>query len=208
MFERKTRQNNRTLWILIILLAIVAALILFLPDGSQAETAAAQTETAAAQAETETEEYDTAEYDNVAVGDMAPDFTLPMYGGGQTKLSDLRGKVVLLNFWATWCPPCMQELSVVQTQIIDRFAGEEFVFLPVSRGDSEEAISATRQKRGFAFPMAMDRDEKVFNLYAKKGIPHNFIIDREGRIIKISLGYTPEEFAALTEQIEKTIKTK
>jgi len=199
MFERKTRQNNRMLWILIFLLAIVAALILLLPDGAQAEPSAARPET---------EGYDAAEYDNVAAGDPAPDFTLPMYGGGETTLSALRGKVVLLNFWATWCPPCMQELSVVQKEIIDRFAGEEFVFLPVSRGDSEEEIAATRKKRGFAFPMAMDREQRVFNLYAKKGIPHNFLIDREGRIVKIELGYTPEEFAALVELIEKTIKTK
>lgn len=144
----------------------------------------------------------------MAAGDSAPDFTLPMYGGGEVTLSALRGKVVLLNFWATWCPPCMQELSVVQKEIIDRFAGEEFVFLPVSRGDSEEEIAATREKRGFAFPMAMDRDQQVFGLYAKEGIPHNYLIDREGRIVKIELGYEPEAFAALAEEIDKTIKMK
>lgn len=148
------------------------------------------------------------EYDHVAVGDMAPDFTLPMYGGGEVTLSKLRGKVVLLNFWATWCPPCMQELSVVQKQIIDRFAGQEFVFLPVSRGDTEREIEATRKRRGFEFPMAMDRDQRVFGLYAKKGIPHNYLIDREGRIVKIELGYDPEGFAELVKIIEKTIQTK
>lgn len=199
MFERKTRRNNRTLWILVFLLAVVAVLIFVLPDGTQPQPEAPQPEA---------EEYDPAEYDNVAAGDSAPDFTLPMYGGGEVTLSALRGKVVLLNFWATWCPPCMQELSVVQKEIIDRFAGEEFVFLPVSRGDSEEEIAATREKRGFAFPMAMDRDQQVFGLYAKKGIPHNYLIDREGRIVKIELGYEPEAFAALAEEIDKTIKMK
>lgn len=200
MFERKTRRNNRTLWILVFLLAVVAVLIFVLPDGTQPQPEAPQPEAE--------EEYDPAEYDNVAAGDSAPDFTLPMYGGGEVTLSALRGKVVLLNFWATWCPPCMQELSVVQKEIIDRFAGEEFVFLPVSRGDSEEEIAATREKRGFAFPMAMDRDQQVFGLYAKKGIPHNYLIDREGRIVKIELGYEPEAFAALAEEIDKTIKMK
>lgn len=199
MFERKTRRNNRTLWILVFLLAVVAVLIFVLPDGTQPQPEAPQPEA---------EEYDPAEYDNVAAGDSAPDFTLPMYGGGEVTLSALRGKVVLLNFWATWCPPCMQELSVVQKEIIDRFAGEEFVFLPVSRGDSEEEIAATREKRGFAFPMAMDRDQQVFGLYAKEGIPHNYLIDREGRIVKIELGYEPEAFAALAEEIDKTIKMK
>jgi len=196
MFERKTKANNRTLWILILLLVIVAALMILLPDGAQALGRTPQ------------KELRLSEYDKVAEGDLAPDFTLPMYGGGEVTLSELRGKVVLLDFWATWCPPCMQELSVVQEKVIDRFAGEEFVFLPVSRGDTEEQIAATREKRGFAFPMAMDRDQRVFGLYAQKGIPHNYLIDREGRIVKIELGYTPEDFDKLIELIDKTIKTK
>lgn len=196
MFERKTKANNRTLWILILLLAVVAALMLLLPGGAQALGRNHQGELRIS------------EYDHVAEGDLAPDFTLPMFGGGEVTLSELRGKVVLLDFWATWCPPCMQELSVVQEKVIDRFAGEEFVFLPVSRGDTEEQIAATREKRGFAFPMAMDRDQRVFGLYAKKGIPHNYLIDREGRIVKIELGYTPEDFDKLIELIDQTIKTK
>ena len=82
-------------------------------------------------------------------------------------------------------------------------AGQEFVFLPVSRGDTEREIEATRKRRGFEFPMAMDRDQRVFGLYAKKGIPHNYLIDREGRIVKIELGYDPEGFAELVKIIEK-----
>lgn len=193
MFERKTKQKNGTLWLLIVLLAIVVALMIFLPDGSTAMPSEAAVEAVES------------EYDHVQVGDMAPDFTLPMYGGGEVSLADLRGKVVLLNFWATWCPPCMLELSVVQEQIIDRFAGEEFAFIFASRGDTEEQIRATREKRGFRFPMAMDLDQQVFNRYAKRGIPHNYLIDREGRIVHIELGYSPEEFAAFVKLIEQTI---
>ncbi len=195
MFERKTKQRNGLLWVLIALLAIVVALMLFLPDGSTA-------------AEPQEAPLTESEYDHVQVGDPAPDFTLPMYGGGEVTLSELRGKVVLLNFWATWCPPCMQELSTVQKEIIDRFADEEFAFIFASRGDSEEEIRTTREKRGFDFPMAMDQDEAVFNRYAKKGIPHNYLIDREGRIVHIELGYTPEDFAEFVQLIEKTINNK
>lgn len=197
MFERKTKQKNGTLWLLVALLAIVVALMLFLPDGSA--------EAKAAPVATEEPAGEESEYDHVRVGDLAPDFTLPMYGGGEVTLSDLRGKVVLLNFWATWCPPCMQELSVVQQEIINRFAGREFAFIFASRGDSEEEIAATREKRGFHFPMAMDKDQAVFQRYAKKGIPHNYLIDREGRIVKIELGYEPEQFAELVQLIEETL---
>ncbi|MBE6197040.1 MAG: TlpA family protein disulfide reductase [Rikenellaceae bacterium] len=199
-FERKKRQKNGTLWLLIVLLIVVVGLMIFLPSGEPAQAAeGSATEQAAAEE---------SEYDVVAVGDQAPDFTLPMYGGGEVRLSDLRGKVVLLNFWATWCPPCMQELSTVQQEIIDRFAGEEFAFIFASRGDTEEQIAKTRSERGFNFPMAMDKEQAVFNLYAKKGIPHNYLIDREGRIVHIELGYSPEEFAKFVELIEKTINNK
>lgn len=191
MFERKAKKRNGTLWLLLILLAVVAGLMIFLPS-------------APAQASAEEPAVES-EYDVVQVGDLAPDFTLPMYGGGEVKLSDLRGKVVLLNFWATWCPPCMQELSVVQQEIIDRFAGQEFAFIFASRGDTQEQIADTRQKRGFNFPMAMDKDEAVFKLFAKKGIPHNYLIDREGRIVHIELGYDPESFAEFVKLIEQTI---
>ncbi len=198
-FERKKTQKNGTLWLLIVLLVVVVGLMIFLPSG---EAAAAAEEPATEQAAEESE------YDVVAVGDLAPDFTLPMYGGGEVKLSDLRGKVVLLNFWATWCPPCMQELSTVQQEIIDRFAGQEFAFIFASRGDTEEQIAKTRADRGFDFPMAMDKDEAVFHLFAKKGIPHNYLIDREGRIVHIELGYSPEDFAKFVQLIEQTIQNK
>lgn len=198
-FERKKTQKNGTLWLLVVLLIVVIGLMLFLPNG---ETAAAAEEPATEQAAEESE------YDVVAVGDPAPDFTLPMYGGGEVTLSDLRGKVVLLNFWATWCPPCMQELSTVQKEIIDRFAGREFAFIFASRGDTEEQIAKTREERGFDFPMAMDKDEAVFKLFAKKGIPHNYLIDRDGRIVHIELGYSPEEFEKFIALIDETIQKK
>ncbi len=197
-FERKKKQKNGTLWLLIVLLVVVIALMLFLPGGETAQPS----QEAPAQEETAAEE---SEYDVVAVGDMAPDFTLPMYGGGEVKLSDLRGKVVLLNFWATWCPPCMQELSTVQAKIIDHFAGQEFAFVFASRGDTEEQIAKTRAERGFNFPMAMDKDEAVFKSYAKKGIPHNYLIDRDGRIVHIELGYEPEAFDEFVKRIEAAI---
>ena len=90
------------------LIAVIIAAILLLPScGSRGGKAEADTESTTL----------------VKAGDKAPDFTVEMFDGTKTSLAELKGKVVLLNFWATWCPPCRQELTRVQKDIIDRFAG-------------------------------------------------------------------------------------
>ena len=141
-------------------------------------------------------------------GAEAPDFTVEMIDGSKVALSELRGKVVLLNFWATWCPPCREELSHVQQQVIDRFAGEEFVFLPISRGEERAAVEAFRAKTGYAFPMGLDTDETIYKRYATRFIPRNFLIDRTGRVVKATVGYDDEEFAELLRAADAEIQQK
>ncbi|MFR0765336.1 MAG: peroxiredoxin family protein [Alistipes communis] len=135
-----------------------------------------------------------------------PDFTVELTDGSQLSLNELRGKVVLLNFWATWCPPCRQELTRVQKDIIDRFAGKEFVFLPVSRGEKRETVEAFREKTGYTFPMGLDSARTVYDRYASNYIPRNFLIDKAGKVILATVGYDEEEFDALIRTIEKTLE--
>ena len=142
----------------------------------------------------------------VKVGQMAPEFTVQMFEGPTINLADLKGKVVLLNFWATWCPPCRAELASVEKNLIERFKGQEFVFLPVSRGEKPATIAAFREKMGYTFPMCLDINGRVYGKYATSYIPRNFLIDKEGKIVKISIGYTEEEFAEMIEEIEKQLK--
>lgn len=205
MATRTKKRSNNTLWLLLVLLVVVGALVYLLPDGGEKSTAAegVTTETAAA-----TEEEMPVEATRVQVGDMAPDFTVEMFDGSRTTLSSLRGKVVLLNFWATWCPPCREELSHVQQQVIDRFAGEEFVFLPISRGEERAAVEAFRAKTGYAFPMGLDTDETIYKRYATRFIPRNFLIDRTGRVVKATVGYDDEEFAELLRAADAEIQQK
>ena len=139
-------------------------------------------------------------------GMEAPAFEVKMFDGSTIKLADLKGKVVLLNFWATWCPPCRAELARVEKDIIEKFKGQDFVFIPVSRGEKRETVAAFREKMGYTFPMGLDTDGRVYAEYAQTYIPRNFLIDKNGKIVKASVGYDEAEFAELIKLIEEQLK--
>ena len=188
--RRKKKKSNASLIAMLVLLVAATAAILLLPGcGSRQKKAAAAEETAL-----------------VTAGDTAPDFSVKMFGGDTVTLSALRGKVVLLNFWATWCPPCREELTRVQKDLVDRFAGRDFVFLPISRGETYETVAAFREKTGYTFPMGLDPAQAVYDKYASNYIPRNFLIGKDGIIIEATVGYEPEEFDALIRTIEKTLE--
>ena len=142
----------------------------------------------------------------VKEGQKAPAFEVQMFDGSVVKLADLKGKVVLLNFWATWCPPCRAELARVEKDIIEKFKGKPFVFIPVSRGENKATVAAFREKMGYTFPMGLDTDGRVYAEYAQTYIPRNFLIDKQGNVVKASVGYDEAEFAELVKLIEQEIK--
>ena len=94
----------------------------------------------------------------------------------------------------------------MQKDIIDRFAGKEFVFLPVSRGEKRETVEAFREKPGYTCPMGLDSARTVYDRYASNYIPRNFLIDKTGKVILATVGYDEEEFDALIRTIEKTLE--
>lgn len=209
----RKKANNRMLAILIVLTAAVCAALWYADkverEGLAAQEAGAKEETAAHDAGAAAQEAaETAATTIVCEGEVAPDFTVDMFDGSTVTLSSLRGKVVLLNFWATWCPPCREELKHVQEQIIDRFAGREFVFLPISRGEQRAAVEIFRAETGHTFAMGLDPDEKIYKRYATRFIPRNFLIDRTGRVVMASTGYNAQELARVVGAVEKALLEK
>ena len=197
----RKKANNRMLVILLALIAVVCIALWYADKVEREGKAAAAAEQPADEAA------EAAAATLAGEGAEAPDFTVEMIDGSKVALSELRGKVVLLNFWATWCPPCRQELTRVQTDIIDRFASKEFVFLPVSRGEKREAVEAFREKTGYAFPMGLDPEQKIYRLYASNYIPRNFLIGKDGKVISATIGYEAPEFDELILLIERQLNS-
>ena len=196
----RKKQNTTRLWLLVALLIVVVAAIFFLPIGetTPAEEPAAQTE--------QSQEDEIASTTLVKEGMQAPDFTVTMFDGSELTLSKLKGKVVLVNFWATWCPPCREELTRVQSDLIDRFADRAFVFLPISRGEEQATVADFRTKMNYTFPMGLDTERTIYDQYASNYIPRNFLIDQEGKVVMATVGYEPEEFESLIAKIDEMTK--
>jgi len=118
----------------------------------------------------------------VNVGQRAPDFTITLDSGEIVKLSDLRGQIVLLNFWGTWCPPCRREMPDFQA-LYEQHQDEGFVLLALAERDTPEQVAQFRAELGLTFWMALDDDERINDLYNVPGQPSSFLIDQEGIIV-------------------------
>ena len=122
------------------------------------------------------------------VGKVAPDFTVRDLAGNPTKLSDLKGNVVLVNFWATWCPPCREEIPSMAA--LNRImSGRPFRMLAISVDQGGKgAVEDYFKRSGTSLPALLDSDEKVGKLYGITGVPETFVIDKRGVIIKKVIG--------------------
>jgi len=113
------------------------------------------------------------------LGSPAPEIVLKDLQGHEVRLSDLRGKIVLLNFWATWCKPCKEEMPAMQASY-DKLRDQGFVVLAVNELEDVEKVAEHIRTHGHTFLVVMDHDNRVANQYGVVGLPASFLIDRQG----------------------------
>jgi peroxiredoxin len=123
----------------------------------------------------------------MAPGTIAPDFTLSDTDGNKYTLSDYRGKVVIVNFWTTWCPPCREEMPAMQRswEIIQN---ENMVMLGINLGEDEDTIFEFTASYPVDFPLLMDLDSSVTSDWPVMGLPTTYIVDPEGNIAYRAIG--------------------
>ena len=137
----------------------------------------------------------------------APDFTFPGLDGKMVSLSDYKGKVVLLNIWATWCPPCVEEMPSME-RLYQKFKGQNFEILAVSIDEPGlKVVAPFMKKSNLTFPALIDSEGAIKAVYGITGIPESFIIDKQGNLIKKIMGpvdwATRDIFRFFSEVIEK-----
>jgi thiol-disulfide isomerase/thioredoxin len=120
----------------------------------------------------------------------APAFTLPLLGGSQFSLAEHKGKVVMLDFWATWCGPCIRALPTV-TKVTGEYAPKGVVFAAVNLQEDADKVSGFMENKSWDFTVALDSDGSVADQFGVSAIPHSVIIDKKGVIRYVHVGFDP-----------------
>ena len=177
------RRDRETLWVLLLFVAIALTIPLVrnvaVPERTVAVTGADAAKLTA---------------------QPAPDFTLEALDGNQVRLSDFKGHIVLVNIWATWCPPCVREIPRLE-RTYERYRNQGFVLLGVNTTyqDDRAKVAAFARDQGISYPVLFDMDGKVGRSYASSLMPSSFLIDRAGNIVLVRVGEVDE--AQLQEQV-------
>ena len=190
---------------LMLLAALVVAFASCQSNGKKSEEQAVESKVAIVEAGTH--EPDSVGY-IVRVGDIAPELEMELIDGQKVKLSDLRGKVVMLQFTASWCGVCRKEMPFIESDIWQKHkANPNFSLYGVDRDEPVETVKAFAEKTGVTYPLALDPGADHFAKYAdrKAGITRNVLIDKTGKIVMLTRLYNEEEFATLCKKIDEML---
>lgn len=135
----------------------------------------------------------------------APDFTLPARDGGEVRLSELKGQVVMINFWATWCGPCRQEMPLLE-QLQAKYEPLGFTLLGVNVEPDSTAAVAWLKGVPVTFPILFDTRNTVAESFGVQGMPSSVFVDREGRVRYVHRGYKSGDEAQYADLIRSLVK--
>ncbi len=146
----------------------------------------------------------------VKVGDMAPVFTVNEAGGKSYSLSALRGKVVMLQFTASWCSVCRKEMPFIEKEIWQPWKSKGLMVIGIDRDEPSETVNDFAKTMGISYPLALDPGADIFGLYALKeaGVTRNIIIDRTGEIAFVTRLFDRKEFDAMKGVISGLLSEK
>lgn len=190
---------------LMMIVAVMTAFSSCQSNGKKGEET--RVESKAVVAETGTHEPDSVGY-IVRVGDIAPELEMELTDGQKVKLSSLRGKVVMLQFTASWCGVCRKEMPFIEKDIWQKHKeNPNFALYGIDRDEPVETVKAFAEKTGVTYPLALDPGADHFAKYAdrKAGITRNILIDKDGKIVMLTRLYNEEEFASLCKKIDEML---
>jgi peroxiredoxin len=135
----------------------------------------------------------------------APDFTLPSLDGPNLRLAEQRGRVVMINFWATWCGPCRIEMPHL-SRLYDKYRDAGFTVLAVNIDEEPRKAAALAKQLGMRFPVLLDTDKKVSRLYDLSTMPSTVLVDRDGRVRYVHRGYRDGYEDTYDKQIRELLR--
>jgi len=144
----------------------------------------------------------------VKVGEQSPTLDLDMLDGGKLNSEDLKGKVVVLQFTASWCSVCRKEMPHLEKEVWQKFKNDDFILIAVDLKEKKEKVVPFIEKTGITYPVAMDKDGSLFEAFTlpKAGVTRNIVLDRDGKIIFLSRLFKTEEFNRMIDTIDSELK--
>ena len=135
----------------------------------------------------------------------APDFTLPSLDGPNLRLQEQRGRVVMINFWATWCGPCRVEMPHL-SKLYEKYRGSGFTVLAVNIDEDPQKAASLAKQLGMRFPVLLDTEKKVSRLYDLSTMPSTVLVDRDGRVRFVHRGYRDGYEDTYDKQIRELLR--
>lgn len=145
----------------------------------------------------------TEQYGELQIGDTAPDFSVELLSGETVKLSDYKGKAVFVNFWATWCGPCVEEMPDIQ-KLSEAFAND-LVVLAINYAEKKNQVDEFITKNNYTFNVGLDEKTEISERYPSTGIPYTVIINADGIITSIHLGASSDMFSVYEEDVKAAL---